>query len=135
MCLNHSPNNHPLVQAPEPSHTPALTTVGSYVTGNVKRYCYCYHGEIPSVTLLARVFPHLPDNDNTLSGNGTLLRSENTPGYHNLFSVDLRVVCNFCAAATIQTASSTPARSVGSCALTDRRFLAKDRNQHHHSDV
>ncbi|KAI7956827.1 hypothetical protein MJO28_003922, partial [Puccinia striiformis f. sp. tritici] len=43
-----------------------------------------------------------------------------------LFSVDLRVVCNFCAAATIQTASSTPARSVGSCALTDRRFLAKE---------
>ncbi|POW04318.1 hypothetical protein PSTT_10517, partial [Puccinia striiformis] len=83
------------------------------------------------VTLLARVFPHLPDNNNTLSGNRTSSRS----GYHNLFSVDLRAVCNFCAAATIQTASSTPARSVGSCVLTDRRFLAKDRNQHHHRDV
>ncbi|POW11140.1 hypothetical protein PSHT_08483 [Puccinia striiformis] len=49
--------------------------------------------------------------------------------------LDLRVICNSCATATIQTSSPTSARSVVGCVLTDRKSPAKDGNQHHQRDV
>ncbi|KAI7934364.1 hypothetical protein MJO28_017151 [Puccinia striiformis f. sp. tritici] len=60
-------------------------TVIVTVTGNAPSLRYKQRLVGPRIT---RVFPHLPDNNNALSGNGKSLRYENPSGYRNDYNSD-----------------------------------------------